>query len=123
MNTRMDACLHRQHKARHGSSPATGHDRRRDKPDSKNSSPLLAQLLSLLTAHEMEVLRLLGGWRRKEEIVSFLGISPRTVAAHRAHIRKKRRIGSLPEHLRFAVQKQAIQSLCGKTSKEIPYGS
>lgn len=80
------------------------------------------QRLHLLTARELEVLWLLGGWKRKEEIASFLGISPRTVEAHRARIREKLGIGSLPELVRFAVQRRNIQSSCGETSKEIPYG-
>ena len=103
MNTRMNACLHCQQKACPGafSAPRNGPPRRdvasgydRLPPDHR---------LHLLTAREREVLRLLGGWKRKDEIASALWISPQTVEAHRARIREKLRIGPLLEFLRATV--------------------
>ena len=72
------------------------------RPRRPNACP--EERLELLTAREMEVFRLLGNWKRKDEIASVLGISPRTVEAHRARIREKLGIGSWPELLRFSVQ-------------------
>ena len=123
MNTRMKARHHRQKNAGRGSFPAAGPALRGVEPAAKNNLLSLAQRLSLLTAREMEVLRLLGGWQRKEEFVSFLGISPRTVEAHRARLRKNRGLSSLPELFSGCCQNHDDQSFCGQTGKESPYGS
>ena len=63
--------------------------------------------LSELTAREREVLRFLGEWKRKDEIASLLGISPRTVEAHRNRIRQKLGFSSSLELLRFGVRQRS----------------
>ena len=45
--------------------------------------------LERLTDREMEVFELIGGAKSNHEIAEDLGISPRTLDAHRAHIREK----------------------------------
>jgi DNA-binding NarL/FixJ family response regulator len=45
--------------------------------------------LECLTDREMEVFELIGHAKSNQEIATLLGISPRTLDAHRAHIREK----------------------------------
>ena len=45
--------------------------------------------VSSLTARELEVFRLIGLWQKASEIATTLGISPRTVEAHKQHIKDK----------------------------------
>lgn len=104
----MDACMaasaQQRRSASGGLAPTGRHDAIRAVEPSKSGDMPSDPFLGALTAREWQVLRLLGGWKRKEEIASALGISPRTVEAHRARIREKLGIGSLPELLKFAVQ-------------------
>jgi DNA-binding NarL/FixJ family response regulator len=63
-----------------------------------------------LTDRELEVLRLFGeGWST-EEISNRLHLSPKTVDVHRAHIKEKLDLKTMPEFLRFAIQWVASQS-------------
>ena len=62
-----------------------------------------------LTDRELEVLRLFGeGWST-EEISSRLHLSPKTVDVHRAHIKEKLDLKTIPEFLRFAIRWVASQ--------------
>ncbi|MEO8614906.1 MAG: response regulator transcription factor, partial [Luteolibacter sp.] len=57
-----------------------------------------------LTDREMEVFELIGTARNNHEIASRLGISPRTVDAHRSHIREKLGLGDCNELTRQAIR-------------------
>ncbi len=123
----MDACMAASAQQRRSASgnPACAdrHGALRMAAGTKSGGLLPDQRMDTLTAREWQVLRLLGGWKRKEEIASALGISPRTVEAHRARIREKLGIGSLPELMKFAVQWREGQTkpLSG-AYKGKPYG-
>lgn len=60
--------------------------------------------LQRLTDRELEVFELLGRGNGNHEIASQLSISPRTVDAHRAHIREKLGIGDGNALTRYAVR-------------------
>ena len=61
-------------------------------------------LLDSLTDRELEVLSLIGEGRATREIAETLGLSVKTVEAHRANIKNKLGLKSGPELVRFAVQ-------------------
>ncbi len=69
------------------------------KTPSKPSFPL-----ERLTDREMEVFELIGHAKSNHEIASQLGISPRTLDAHRAHIRVKLGLGDGNELTRHAIR-------------------
>jgi DNA-binding NarL/FixJ family response regulator len=56
-----------------------------------------------LTDRELEILQLLGKGRELAEIAKELHISPKTVEAHRAHIKEKLDFRNAREVARFAV--------------------
>jgi two-component system, LuxR family, response regulator FixJ len=58
------------------------------------------QLLQKLTSREYEVFEQLAAGKSNKEIAAQLGISPRTVEFHRAHIMQKMAVKSLPELVR-----------------------
>jgi DNA-binding NarL/FixJ family response regulator len=60
--------------------------------------------LERLTDREMEVFELIGRAKCNQDIASRLGISPRTLDAHRAHIREKLGIGDGSELTRYAIR-------------------
>ena len=60
--------------------------------------------LERLTDREMEVFELIGQARSNQDIASRLGISPRTLDAHRAHIREKLGLGDGNELTRYAIR-------------------
>jgi len=60
--------------------------------------------LERLTDREMEVFELIGQARSNHEIASRLGISPRTLDAHRAHIREKLGLADSNELTRHAIR-------------------
>lgn len=57
-----------------------------------------------LTDREMEIFELIGQVKGNHEIASLLGISPRTVDAHRSHIREKLGIADSSELTRQAIR-------------------
>lgn len=57
-----------------------------------------------LTDREMEVFELIGQARSNHDIASRLGISPRTLDAHRAHIREKLGLTDSNELTRYAIR-------------------
>jgi two-component system response regulator FixJ len=65
--------------------------------------PAIAELVSSLTPREREVLEHLIAGRPNKVIAYELGISPRTVEIHRAHLMEKMRARSLPELVRVAL--------------------
>lgn len=60
--------------------------------------------LERLTDREMEVFELIGQAKSNHEIASRLGISPRTLDAHRAHIREKLGLADSNELTRHAIR-------------------
>lgn len=60
--------------------------------------------LERLTDREMEVFELIGQARSNHDIATRLGISPRTLDAHRAHIREKLGLGDGNELTRYAIR-------------------
>ena len=56
------------------------------------------------TAREIEIIRLLAGGRSNKRIAQELGISVRTVEAHRAHVMQKLHVRSLVELLYYAME-------------------
>jgi DNA-binding NarL/FixJ family response regulator len=60
--------------------------------------------LKRLTDREMEVFELIGAGKGNQEIARTLGISCRTVDAHRAHIREKLAVADSSELTRYAIR-------------------
>jgi len=60
--------------------------------------------LKRLTDREMEVFELIGAGKPTQEIGERLSISPRTVDAHRAHIRRKLGLACAGDLLRYAIR-------------------
>jgi two-component system response regulator NreC len=61
-----------------------------------------------LTARETEVLRLTALGYTSVEIARTLGLSPRTVETHRAHIHRKLGLGSRAELVRYALRHKLL---------------
>ena len=58
---------------------------------------------AVLTARELEVLRLLALGHTNSEIAARMYISPRTVETHRANIQRKLGVSGRPELVRYAL--------------------
>ncbi|MDR3500159.1 MAG: response regulator FixJ [Parvibaculum sp.] len=67
------------------------------------ADPAIVELLASLTPREREVLEHLIAGRPNKVIAFELGISPRTVEIHRAHLTEKMKVRSLPELVRVAL--------------------
>jgi DNA-binding NarL/FixJ family response regulator len=67
-------------------------------------SPTSGFPLERLTDREMEVFELIGQARSNQDIATRLGISPRTLDAHRAHIREKLGLSDGSELTRYAIR-------------------
>ncbi len=57
-----------------------------------------------LSGREFEVFRLIGGGKSTKEVAQALGISPKTVEVHRAHIKEKLRLKDAPSLVYHAVR-------------------
>jgi two-component system response regulator NreC len=62
----------------------------------------------VLTSRETEVLRGLAEGKSNKEVAARLGISPRTIDAHRAHIMDKLHVRSLSELVHFAIRHKLV---------------
>ncbi len=62
-----------------------------------------------LTLREKEVLQLIAAGKSNKEIATLLGISPNTVAVHRAHVMDRLGIHRTAELVLYAVQKGLVQ--------------
>ena len=71
----------------------------RDRKDRRQ----IPALLECLTARERQVLRLVGTGKLNKVIAADLGVSRRTVEAHRAHVMEKLGIRSLAQLVRIAM--------------------
>jgi DNA-binding NarL/FixJ family response regulator len=63
-----------------------------------------AELLNRLTARERQIVKMVAEGKRTKEIAHSLGISPKTVVTHRAHIMDKLRIHESTSLVRFAIR-------------------
>jgi len=63
-----------------------------------------------LSEREKEVLRLVAEGYRTAEIAGFLGISIKTVATHRDHMRRKLKIRTQPELVRYAIDRGLVRA-------------
>ena len=75
----------------------------RDRPDGASS-------ISALTKREIEVLKLVAEGQSNKEVAGALGISPRTVDAHRARIMDKLNLRSLSELVHFAIRNNLVEA-------------
>jgi DNA-binding NarL/FixJ family response regulator len=67
--------------------------------------------MACLTDREMEVFELIGQAKSNHEIATQLGISPRTLDAHRAHIREKLGLADGNELTRHAIRWTEVGSV------------
>ena len=63
---------------------------------------------AVLTARELEVLRLLALGHTNSEIAARMYISPRTVETHRANLQRKLGVSGRPELVRYALERGVI---------------
>jgi len=63
-----------------------------------------ASPVETLTDREFEVFQLIGQGRATKQIAEQLRVSVKTVEVHRVNIKKKLKVGSIPELIRFAVR-------------------
>lgn len=76
----------------------------RSRPDADAGSAAPAAALSSLTAREREVLALVADGRTNKQVAASLGISPRTVEAHREALMRKLAIRTVAGLTRFALE-------------------
>jgi DNA-binding NarL/FixJ family response regulator len=63
-----------------------------------------------VTAREREVIQLLAEGKSNKETASVLGVSVKTVEAHRANLMRKLHLRSLSDLVRYAVRNQIVQA-------------
>lgn len=63
-----------------------------------------------LSERETEVLRLIALGHTSVEIAEHLGLSPRTIETHRAHIHKKLALRTRAELVRYALDRRLLAS-------------
>lgn len=78
-----------------------------DKPTGKVLTPGSSGL-SLLTSREREVLQLVAEGLSSRAVAARLGISVKTVEAHRRHIMDKLEVGSISELVKYAIRQGII---------------
>lgn len=76
-----------------------------------------AERIAALSPREREVLDLLIAGKPNKLIAQELGLSPRTVEAHRARLMTRLKVGSLAEAVRLAVQAEFSQHAEAATSR------
>jgi RNA polymerase sigma factor (sigma-70 family) len=75
-------------------------DRRRE---TRAAKAAIAERLEQLTPREHEVMEMVTAGRSNKEIANVLGVSAKTVEAHRARVMEKMQAGSLAELVRMAI--------------------
>jgi DNA-binding NarL/FixJ family response regulator len=76
---------------------------------SSNSSRTKGRTIFHPTPREREVLRLVWGGLSNREIADRLGISSRTIEAHRASLMKKLRVANTAQLVRIAIEQGLIK--------------
>jgi DNA-binding CsgD family transcriptional regulator len=64
----------------------------------------------VVTAREREVIQLVAEGRSSKEVASTLGISVKTVEAHRASIMRKLRLHAVSDLVRYAIRNKIVQA-------------
>ncbi|MGD8412579.1 MAG: response regulator transcription factor [Candidatus Latescibacterota bacterium] len=85
-------------------------DRQREAISKEEQAEKLRRRLEALTPREYEVFFLLAAGMANKEIATELGVSERTVKAHRARIMDKMNAGSLADLVRFAERLKTLSS-------------
>jgi RNA polymerase sigma factor (sigma-70 family) len=75
-------------------------DRRRE---TRSAKAAIAERLEQLTPREHEVMEMVTAGKSNKEIANVLGVSAKTVEAHRARVMEKMQAGSLAELVRMAI--------------------
>lgn len=65
---------------------------------------------STLTAREREIVQLLAEGKSNKQTASVLGVSVKTIEAHRANLMRKLRLRSLSDLVRYAVRNRIVQA-------------
>ena len=65
--------------------------------------------INVLTSREREVLRLVAEGKSNKEIAALLGISPRTVDAHRARVMGKLQVRTVSDLVHFAIRNKLVE--------------
>jgi len=86
-----------------------GHARHRGWLEQEMAVAELRARFETLTAREREIIQLLAEGRSNKEAASVLGISVKTIEAHRANIMRKLHLRSVSELVRYAVRNQIVQ--------------
>jgi DNA-binding NarL/FixJ family response regulator len=76
----------------------------------RKSSEGAESSLGKLTKREIEVLRLVAEGKSNKEVAAVLGISPRTVDAHRGRLMDKLNIHTLSELVHFAIRNNLVEA-------------
>jgi DNA-binding NarL/FixJ family response regulator len=63
-----------------------------------------------VTTREREIIQLLAEGRSNKEAASELGISVKTIEAHRANLMRKLRLRSLSDLVRYAIRNKIVQA-------------
>ncbi len=84
--------------------PSTPHISPTQSATTVTASNQVAQELHTLTPRELEVLTLVAQGRTSQEIAHLLGISVKTVQAHRANIMEKLELHDITQLVRFAIR-------------------
>jgi DNA-binding NarL/FixJ family response regulator len=63
-----------------------------------------------VTPREREIIQLLAEGRSNKEAASILGVSPKTIEAHRANLMRKLHLRSLSDLVRYAVRNKIVQA-------------
>jgi len=66
-------------------------------------------LASVVTAREREIIQLVAEGQSNKEVASTLGISVKTIEAHRANIMRKLHIRSVSDLVRYAIRNKIVQ--------------
>jgi two-component system response regulator NreC len=79
-----------------------------DVQSSPRKHPEQTDAYARLTPREREVLKLVAEGKTSAEIGRALGISPRTVEDHRAHLMRKLKLHNLADLVRYAIRRGIV---------------
>ena len=67
-------------------------------------------LADSVTPREREIIQLLAEGRSNKEVASALGVSVKTIEAHRANIMRKLRLRSISDLVRYAIRNKIVEA-------------